>query len=130
MGAQETMRMKIKSYFSRTVEDAMAQAREELGPEAVLVNSRKAEAETRELGEYEVVFASDTGSAPAIERSTIHAQPLGDRLSTEVGELKRELEGMRRTLTRSAFAPAQWLSSSPDQRPRALATHTRRIQSG
>ena len=30
--------MKIKSYFARTVEDAMAQAREELGPEAMLVN--------------------------------------------------------------------------------------------
>ena len=31
--------MKIKSYFSRTVEDAMAQARQELGPEAMLVNT-------------------------------------------------------------------------------------------
>jgi flagellar biosynthesis protein FlhF len=36
--AQEPTPMKIKSYFARTVEDAMAQAREELGPEAMLVN--------------------------------------------------------------------------------------------
>ena len=106
--------MRIKSYFARTVEDAMAQARQELGPEAMLVNSRKAAPEARDLGEYEVVFAADTGSAPAAERPSALAQPFGDRLSMEVAELKRELEGMRRTLTRSAFAPSQWLSSSPD----------------
>ena len=106
--------MKIKSYFARTVEDAMAQARQELGPEAMLVNSRKAAPEARDLGEYEVVFAADTGSAPTAERPAPLAQPFGDRLSMEVAELKRELEGMRRTLTRSAFAPSQWLSSSPD----------------
>jgi flagellar biosynthesis protein FlhF len=108
------MPMRIKSYFARTVEDAMAQARQELGPEAMLVNSRKAAPEARDLGEYEVVFAADTGSAPAAERPSALAQPFGDRLSMEVAELKRELEGMRRTLTRSAFAPSQWLSSSPD----------------
>src|ERR1017187_7526155 len=108
------MPMRIKSYFARTVEDAMAQARQELGPEAMLVNSRKAAPEARDLGEYEVVFAADTGSAPAAERPAALAQPFGDRLSMEVAELKRELEGMRRTLTRSAFAPSQWLSSSPD----------------
>jgi len=106
--------MKIKSYFARTVEDAVAQAREELGADAMLVNSRRAEAEARDLGEYEVVFAADGGSAPAMERSSGATQPFGDRLSTEVADLKRELEGMRRTLTRSAFAPSQWLSSSPD----------------
>jgi flagellar biosynthesis protein FlhF len=32
----------------------------------------------------------------------------------EVAELKKELEGMRRALTRSAFAPSQWLGASPD----------------
>src|ERR1017187_3555701 len=108
------MPMRIKSYFARTVEDAMAQARQELGPEAMLVNSRKAAPEARDLGEYEVVFAAAAGSAPAADRPAALAQPFGDRLSMEVAELKRELEGMRRTLTRSAFAPSQWLSSSPD----------------
>ena len=50
--------MKIKSYYARTVEDAMAAARQEMGGEAMLVNSRKAPVEARHLGEYEVVFAS------------------------------------------------------------------------
>ena len=111
--------MKIKSYFARTVEDAMAMARLEMGSEAMLVNSRKAPPETRGRGEYEVVFADlqEKGQAPdetAGGAPPPSRQPSGDRLSTEVAELKRELEEMRRTLTRSAFAPSQWLASSPD----------------
>src|ERR1035437_4038157 len=39
--------MKIKSYYSRTVEDAMAAARQEMGPDAMLVNRRKAPLEVR-----------------------------------------------------------------------------------
>lgn len=114
--------MKIKSYFSRTVEDAMAMASQELGPEAMLVNSRKAPPEARHLGEYEVVFANGIHAGEAAEAVTEAAalaspstrQPLGDQLSKDVADLKRELEGMRRTLTRSVMAPAQWASASPD----------------
>jgi flagellar biosynthesis protein FlhF len=98
--------MKIKSYFSRTPESALALARLEMGPEAVLVDSRKAPPESRHLGEYEVVFAVD---APREEPAPA---PISDRLSFEVVELKKELEGMRRTLTRTAFAPANWLGAS------------------
>ncbi len=110
--------MKIKSYFSRTVEDAMAMAGQELGPDAVLLNSRKSAPESRHLGEYEVVFADTVpaeaqaetaGGAPVPER-----QPVPDRLSQEVAELKGELENMRRAITRSAFAPPHWARSSAD----------------
>lgn len=94
--------MTIKSYFARTPDSALAMARTELGPEAVLVESRKAPPESRHLGEYEVVFAID---APREEPALA---PVSDRLSREVADLKRELEGMRRTLTRTAFAPANW----------------------
>ncbi|MBZ5622788.1 MAG: hypothetical protein LAQ69_29240 [Acidobacteriia bacterium] len=114
--------MKIKSYFSRTVEDAMALASQELGPEAMLLNSRKAPLEARHLGEYEVVFANvmPAGEAPdsaleaAAPASVAARPPLGDQLSRDVADLKRELEGMRRTLTRSALAPSQWVGGSPD----------------
>jgi len=113
--------MKIKSYFSRTVEDAMAAASQELGPEAMLVNSRKAPIEARHLGEYEVVFATlNPGTdaappeAPTMEANSLAAPALGERLSAEVAELKKELEGMRRALTRSAFAPSQWVGVAPD----------------
>ena len=58
--------MKLKSYFSETVEDAMAHARQELGPEAMLVNTRQAPPEARHLGEYEVVFATEVaGVSPS-----------------------------------------------------------------
>ena len=117
--------MKIKSYYSRTVEDAMAAARQEMGPDAMLVNSRKAPPEVRHLGEYEVVFANIAGAvAPAEatlrlpgERSEAipaFQAPAGSRLSTEVAELKKELEGMRHAITRTAYAPAQWIGVSQD----------------
>ena len=117
--------MKIKSYYSRTVEDAMAVARHEMGPDAMLVNSRKAPPEVRHLGEYEVVFGSvEAAVAPADaslklpgergESIPFPTAPLGDRLSVEVAELKRELEGMRRAITRTAYAPAQWIGVSQE----------------
>src|ERR1039457_57477 len=114
--------MKIKSYYSRTVEDAMAAARQEMGPDAMLVNSRKAPPEVRHLGEYEVVFANVAGAvAPAEaalrlpgERSEAPHAPANDRLSTAVAEPKKELEGMRHAITRTAYAPAQWIGVSQD----------------
>ncbi|HEY2016052.1 MAG TPA: hypothetical protein VGH38_21265 [Bryobacteraceae bacterium] len=112
--------MKIKSYFSHTVEEAMSMASQELGADAMLMNSRKAPPESRHLGEYEVVFATGTGAVPAnggLDPSTSLAavpQPAGDRLSKEVAELKKELEGMRRALTRSVFAPSHWAGASAD----------------
>jgi flagellar biosynthesis protein FlhF len=112
--------MKIKSYYSRTVEDAMAAARQEMGAEAMLVNSRKTPIEARHLGEYEVVFAlsgapesSHEASLQLLGDSPLPAG-LGERVSVEVAELKKELEGMRRAITRTAYAPAQWVGVSQD----------------
>src|SRR5687767_5846467 len=100
--------MKIKSYYSRSVEDAIAAARQELGPEAMLVNSRRSLPEAKHLGEYEVIFVveapayeSESGAAAAMAQET----RAPERLSADVSELKRELEAMRRALTRSAYAP-------------------------
>jgi len=57
--------MKLKSYFSGTVEAAIELAREELGEDALLVNVRPAAIETRHLGAYEVVFGVANGQEPA-----------------------------------------------------------------
>ena len=114
--------MKIKSYYSHTVEDAMAAARQEMGAEAMLVNSRKTPIEARHLGEYEVVFAL-TGAAESPREASLQlpgdstfppGAPLSGRLSMEVAGLKKELEGMRRAITRTAYAPAQWVGVSRD----------------
>jgi flagellar biosynthesis protein FlhF len=108
--------MKLKSYFANSVEDAMAMARQEMGPDAMLVNSRKSFPDARHLGAYEVVFVTD---APAIEsdESSLAAStkaPSGDRLTQQMTELKKELEGMRRTITRSAPGPAVGRDVSQD----------------
>lgn len=100
--------MKIKSYFSRTVEDAIRKARQELGAEAMLLQTRSAPAEARHLGAYEVVFAAGAPPSQAAESAAASG-----RLAEEVAELKRQLEGMRRALTKSAFAPTQWLGAAP-----------------
>src|SRR5690348_16180743 len=110
--------MKIKSYFARTVEEAIARARQELGAEAMLIESRKAPLEARHLGEYEVVFAADVPtssvlSAPALSAAAPPEEEVPERLAGEVAELKKQLEAMRRALNRSAFAPPQWLGASP-----------------
>jgi flagellar biosynthesis protein FlhF len=106
--------MRIKSYYSRSVEGALAAAREELGPEAMLLESRKAAPEARHLGEYEVVVALTSDTPAKQDPPEQSAPPRGDRLSQDVAELKKELEGMRRAITRTAFAPPQWLSGAPD----------------
>jgi flagellar biosynthesis protein FlhF len=113
--------MKIKSYFSHTVEDAMAMARQELGPDAMLVNSRAAGPEARHLGEYEVVFVTETSPpdtpGASVEFSSASAaarNPFSEKLALEVADLKQELENMRRALTRQAFAPPAWMETLPD----------------
>src|ERR1700733_12775464 len=99
--------MKLKSYFSGTVEAAMELARKELGEEALLVNARPATPETRYLGAYEVVFGmtspeinvrstqasrSDQGAVPAVP------SPNAASLVQEVAALQREFERVTQSL--------------------------------
>ncbi len=89
--------MRLKSYFAGTVEAAMALARQELGPDAMLVQSRKATAETRYLGEYEVVFAvapqpaADAAAADGENRATPRDEMVA-RLSADIAHLKKQIE--------------------------------------
>src|SRR5450631_2594934 len=48
--------LRIKSYFTKSVDQAIAQAREELGPDAMLLNTRRTSADRPEGEGYEVVF--------------------------------------------------------------------------
>jgi flagellar biosynthesis protein FlhF len=120
--------MKIKSFFSHTIEDAIAKARQEWGPDAMLIQSRKAAREARHLGEYEVVFAD--GTPPSEASATSNGSPeagfpsAGDRLATEVGALKQQLENMRRTISRTVLAPSQWSAQGSESQPLLSETYT------
>ena len=65
--------MRLKSYFSGTVEAAMELAHQELGEDALLINARPSTLETRNLGAYEVVF----GVPPKPEQRATHQNRRG-----------------------------------------------------
>src|SRR5437879_13225937 len=89
--------MRLKSYFAGTVESAICLARQEMGEDAMLVNSRKALPEARHLGLYEVVFASAQEPAPpraepAPPRKPDEAQsPAPQTVAQEMAEMRQQL---------------------------------------
>jgi flagellar biosynthesis protein FlhF len=56
--AENNSQLYVKSFFAASIPDAMEQARQELGVDALLLNSREAPEEARHLGDYEVVFGA------------------------------------------------------------------------
>src|ERR1700758_1679335 len=50
--------MRIKSFFAKSVDEAMTQARAQLGAEAMLLNTRKVPYQDGLPGGYEVVFGT------------------------------------------------------------------------
>lgn len=88
--------MRLKSFFAGNVASALSQARQELGPEAMLIHSRKAAPEARHLGECEVVVA-------AAQASGAQAEACPADLSSEVADLRREVERMAAAVARSSL---------------------------
>jgi len=112
--------MKLKSYFADTIEEAISLARREMGAEAMLVNSKRSNAEARHLGAYEVVCAADV-EAPIAERDKAR-KLLGstpapiDKLSQDVSEIKHQMERLALTLARSSVGRTSaraWLTGWP-----------------
>jgi flagellar biosynthesis protein FlhF len=110
--------MRIKSYFSNSVEEAMDKARRELGPEAMLMDSKKTERELRALGAYEVVFAVAPEAVGSTEKqpkrsalqlslppATAPAAALlsearhgASDLARELAELRKQIETVKRSV--------------------------------
>lgn len=101
--------MFVKSFFAATVEDALAEGGRELGPEALLVQSRKAPMEARHLGEYEVVLALAAPPGSAAHHSLPGA---AEPLAREIAELRRQIDGMARSMAHSTVAAPRWLAPS------------------
>ena len=112
--------MKLKSFFANTIEEAIRLARRELGPDAMLVNSKATNVEARHLGCYEVVVCGDAQEAGSREQrhgsetgqDNSSERPAGpsrawatslpvDKLSQDVSELKQRMEKLALTLARA-----------------------------
>ncbi len=103
--------MRIKSYFAKSVDQAMAEARAELGPEAMLLNTRKARAD-QPGGGYEVIFGVP-GEAPAAAAQAPATAPVPakrpggrapEQISTELQQLHEQMDEIRSLLVRSSRA--------------------------
>jgi flagellar biosynthesis protein FlhF len=89
--------MRIKSYFAGSVEQAIHEARHELGGEAVLITSRRAAPEARHLGAYEVVF----GTSPGTDLPAAAETP---DLNREVAVLRDQVENIKRSMQSNGAA--------------------------
>lgn len=105
--------MRIKSYFSASVQSAIALARAEFGDNVTLVTSHMSAVESRHLGEYEVVFAIEEASEPAEEAEpaardtfqTALGQAIAAKPSTQEN-LPKKLEELRSLLIEMGIEPA------------------------
>lgn len=88
--------MRVKSYFAESVEAAMASAAKEMGPDAVLITSRRNGADAQHLGAYEVVFGSTSDAAEATPPPRVAASYKNvENTASDVDVLRAELAEMR-----------------------------------
>ncbi|MGP0071612.1 MAG: hypothetical protein ACLPWF_06720 [Bryobacteraceae bacterium] len=84
--------MKLKSFFGNTIEETIRLAGQELGPDAMLVNSKRTGAGARHMGLYEVlvcVEATETSHAHELKKDGFLAASLpADKLSQDVSQVK------------------------------------------
>src|SRR3954453_17104200 len=73
--------MRLKSYFAQSIGEEIESARQELGPEAMLLNSRKTSSEQSYLGEFEVVFGI-AGNPPAPKKAASAERSVVSKLSS------------------------------------------------
>jgi len=118
--------MRIKSYFADSVQEAIEKARVELGPDAMLMNTKKTDFELRALGSFEVVFGLP--GQPAASKPRLHVKPASasypeavspaqadapesvpgppGEVAQELAELRRQIETVKRSMNRQQRAGA------------------------
>lgn len=101
--------MKIKSYFAESVQAAVIQARKELGPDAMLVNSRRCSGENEAAVQYEVIFGLVDGVRQAGPPNAAADRPAA-KLS-ELAEIRKQIQDLKTVLT--SATPAVLSGSDP-----------------
>jgi len=94
---ENNSRLYIKSYFATSVVEAMERARVELGPDALLMNTREAPPEARHLGECEVVFGIQPPAPRVGGASKAAIDPFAD--------LRQRIDELREMVCRRRLAP-------------------------
>ncbi len=89
--------MQTKTYFASSVPAALDVARKELGPDAMLLNSKPAPAESRAFGRLEVTFAYEARrvEAPKEETPLFRQDPVPTRPLPRASEPFAALEALR-----------------------------------
>ncbi len=105
--------LKLKTYFSTTVEAAVVLARRELGSEAMLVNSRRTPDEVKHLGNYEVIFATGAPPAPRGIPPVVVRKAVTDT-DTQLEDIRNQLAGLRQSMWSSRPESAS-LSAAPSE---------------
>ena len=92
-GIDKNSKLFVKSYFTSSIAEAIELAGTELGPDALLLNTRQAPPESGHPGEYEVVF----GVPPTTSVSS-GAAPAG--APDPVADLRKRMEEIREMVSR------------------------------
>lgn len=92
--------MRIKSYFAKTITEAMERARMELGSDAVIIASNRTSGATERLGVYEVVFGIQEADktpkpAPALAPPPVETQEGLERLRNRMEDLRKSVSKKR-----------------------------------
>jgi flagellar biosynthesis protein FlhF len=136
--------METKAYFASSVPAALEVARRELGENALLVSSRPAPAEARQLGRLEVTFAWDPHEARARAAAAGHEALLRDndvrsrgpasatraartqlnsnQPSSDMDEIRQQLASLRVALSRGQGVPEQALEEDSWVKERLAAS--------
>ena len=105
----------VKSYFTSSIAEAIELAGAELGPDALLLNTRPAPPESGRVGQYEVVF----GCPPATTGATATAAA-----PDPVADLRKRMDEIREMVSRIGTpGSAPRPSSAGDQ---SLSSRSRR----
>jgi flagellar biosynthesis protein FlhF len=140
--------MRIKSYFADSVQEAIEKARVELGPDAMLMNTKKTDFELRALGSFEVVFGlpgQAAASKPRLQARPVHVAapaenvlpassdgaeslpPQAAEVAQELAELRRQIETVKRSMNRQQRAHAAAGSTAPETPSRAVENMCARL---
>jgi flagellar biosynthesis protein FlhF len=108
-------RFYVKSFFAETVQEAMEQARRELGPDALLLNTKNAPPEARHMGQFEVVFGEYAEAAETQDAPPDLPAPSGPAQDGRcLRSLRRKMKDIR-SLMAQKYGEDDTLSSLPRQ---------------